>query len=117
MTDGNIAPDNPVELGHLMIDSGADFVIGNHPHWVQGVEIYKGKLITYAHGNFIFDQTWSEETQEGVVGTYTFYDKQLISVHYTPIKVDIKYQPYFVTGEVADNILKRMIDSSNQLNR
>jgi len=32
-------------LGHLAIDSGADLVIGNHPHWVQGIEIYKEKLI------------------------------------------------------------------------
>jgi len=26
--------------------------------------VYHGKLITYAHGNFIFDQMWSEETRE-----------------------------------------------------
>src|SRR3984893_4740510 len=50
-----IAPDNPREIGHLAIDDGADLVIGNHPHWVQPVEIYKDRLITYAHGNFIFD--------------------------------------------------------------
>ncbi len=115
MTDGNIAPDNPVEIGHLMIDSGADLIIGNHPHWVQGVELYKGKIIAYAHGNFIFDQTWSEETQEGAVGTYTFYDGKLIAVHYKPIVVDKSYQPVFVTGARADKILKQMQDSSNQL--
>ncbi|MDP2671338.1 MAG: CapA family protein [bacterium] len=125
MTDGNIAPDDPVELGHLMIDSGADLVVGNHPHWVQGVEIYqpkglpsasaKGKLITYAHGNFIFDQTWSAETQEGVVGTYSFYKGELVRVHYTPIKVGIKYQPFFATGKTATKILKQMVDSSKKL--
>lgn len=115
MPDGKIAPDNPVEIGHLMIDSGADLIIGNHPHWVQAVELYQDKFIAYAHGNFIFDQTWSTETQEGVVGEYIFYDKKLVSVRYKPIVVDKSYQPVFVEGERADTILKRMEDASEQL--
>ena len=39
-----------------MIDNGADLVIGAHPHAVQSTEVYKGKLIAYSLGNFIFDQ-------------------------------------------------------------
>lgn len=122
-----VAPDDPIEIGHLLIDSGADLVIGNHPHWVQGVEFYKtkglpntsdqDKLITYAHGNFIFDQTWSEETQEGVIGTYTFYNKQLVNVGYLPIVVDKSYQPRFVEGERANKIITQMKDSSLELNK
>lgn len=115
LKDGNIAPDDPIEIGHLMIDSGADLIIGNHPHWVQGIEVYKDKLITYAHGNFIFDQTWSTETQEGVVGEYTFYKGRLIAVRYKPIVVDKTYQPFFVGGERAGKILKQMQYSSTKL--
>ncbi len=48
-------------LYHKMIDNGADAVIGNHPHWAQPTEVYKGKLIAYSMGNFIFDQDFSEE--------------------------------------------------------
>ena len=44
-----------------MIDAGADVVIGNHPHWVQSTEAYKGKLIVYSMGNFIFDQQANKE--------------------------------------------------------
>ncbi len=44
-----------------MIDAGADMVIGNHPHWVQSTEAYKGKLIVYSMGNFIFDQQANKE--------------------------------------------------------
>lgn len=110
-----IAPDDPVELGHLIIDAGADLIIGNHPHWVQAMELYKDKYIAFAHGNFIFDQTWSIETQEGVVGEYIFYDKKLISVRYKPIVVDKSYRPVFVEGERAQTILKRMKDASHQL--
>ena len=45
-----------VSVAHQMIDEGADFVVGNGTHWVQNTEIYKGKLIVYSMGNFIFDQ-------------------------------------------------------------
>ncbi|MDP2720647.1 MAG: CapA family protein [bacterium] len=110
---GNVAPDDPREIGHLMIDAGADLVIGNHPHTVQGVEIFRGKLITYAHGNFIFDQTWSQETQEGVVGEYTFYEKQLVQVKFLPILVDVSYQPRFLSKKDGQPILDRMLKSSN----
>lgn len=43
------------ETGKLYIDSGADMVIGHHAHVLQGVEFYKGKLIAYNLGNFIFN--------------------------------------------------------------
>lgn len=39
-----------------MIDNGADFVLGDHPHWIQTTESYKGHLIVYSMGNFMFDQ-------------------------------------------------------------
>lgn len=42
-------------LAQLAIDSGADLIIGHHPHVLQPSEYYKGKLIIYSLGNFIFD--------------------------------------------------------------
>ncbi len=52
------------DLAHLMIDAGADVIIGHHPHVVQGMEIYNNKPIFYSLGNFIFDQYFSQDTQE-----------------------------------------------------
>lgn len=37
-------------------ESGADLVIGHHPHVPQGVQIYKGVPICYSLGNFVFFQ-------------------------------------------------------------
>jgi hypothetical protein len=54
-----------VNVGHAIIDSGAEFVIANSPHWVQNGEVYKGKPIFYSTGNFIFDQL-DYETQRGL---------------------------------------------------
>lgn len=41
---------------HQMIDNGADAVIAAHPHVIQNSEAYKGRLIAYSLGNFLFDQ-------------------------------------------------------------
>lgn len=43
------------KLARLMIDAGADLVIGGHPHQVQDTELYQGKPIFYSLGNFVFD--------------------------------------------------------------
>ena len=44
-------------IGHAAIDAGADLVLGTHPHVLQGIEIYRGKLIIYSLANFVFS-TW-----------------------------------------------------------
>lgn len=61
-TEYQPAPDSlKTELYRSMIDHGADVVIGDHPHWIQTTEAYKGKLIVYSMGNFIFDQQFNRE--------------------------------------------------------
>lgn len=104
-----------IELGHLAIDSGADLVIGNHPHWIEPVEVYKDKVIMYAHGNFVFDQMWSEETKLGVIGKYTFYGKQLVDVEFFPIKIFDYGQPKFLDGEEKTKILNQLFSASSAL--
>ena len=42
-------------LARLMIDAGADAVIGGHPHQLQDTETYQGKPIFYSLGNFVFE--------------------------------------------------------------
>lgn len=115
MADGSIAPSDPRELGRAMVDAGADVIIGNHPHWVQGVEIYKDKLISYALGNFIFDQSWSIETQQGLVATYTFYGPKLLGVTYVPIRIINQAQATIATGDEAAAIMDRFKQSTEQL--
>lgn len=104
-----------IELGHLAVDSGADLVIGNHPHWIKPIELYHGKLITYGHGNFIFDQEWSQKTKEGVVGSYVFYEGRLIDVQYFPIEIVDFGQPYFLEGLKKEKILTELFTASKIL--
>ena len=125
MVAPGVAPDDPIELGHLAVDAGADLVIGNHPHWVQGVEVYKDRLITYAHGNYVFDQVncfpsigadyrtyCSDDTRTSVVGTYTFVDTHLVGVTWKPTYADTSLQTQWADAARSSQVLKTMEDAS-----
>lgn len=99
-------------LAHYAIEQGADLIVSNHPHWIQPLEIYNGKLIMYAHGNFIFDQMWSEETRTGVLGLYTFYEKDLIDVEYFPLKIFDYGQAVFLEGKEKQEVINNLKEES-----
>jgi poly-gamma-glutamate synthesis protein (capsule biosynthesis protein) len=52
-------------LARLMIASGADAVIGAHPHVRQAIEYIDGKPVFYSLGNFVFNGFDDEETLTG----------------------------------------------------
>ena len=81
------------KLARSIIDAGADMVIGNHAHWAAAMEIYKGKPIWYALGNFVFDQTWSEPTMEGITLELTFRGTTLAQARIRPHIILDKAQP------------------------
>lgn len=108
--------DNQKRLARIAIDAGADLIIGNHPHWYQPIEFYNGKLITYSHGNMVFDQMWSRETREGVVGEYTFQDKKLVGVRFVPVLIENYGQPRILDGAEATSILENLEKQSYLLN-
>lgn len=97
-----------IEFAHAAIDAGAETVIGHHPHVVQEVEKYKDKLIVYSLGNLIFDQMWSTETREGVIGQYFSKDTHLEKIDFQPIVIEDYNQPRFATEEESKKILNRM---------
>ncbi len=55
------------QLAHLMIDAGADAVIGGHPHVTQEIEPYQGKPIIYSVGNFVMKETDNARQRQGWV--------------------------------------------------
>ena len=56
-----------VDAARAFVDAGADLVIGSHPHVLQGIERYKGAIIAYSLGNFLFDNTSLLPRQTGVL--------------------------------------------------
>lgn len=107
-----------IEFAHAAVDNGADLVLGHHPHVVQAIEEYKGKKIFYSLGNFIFDQAWSKETQEGLMVKLTFANTSITNTELMPIKIDNWCQPRLLetTEPAYTDILDRISTASNKLN-
>jgi poly-gamma-glutamate synthesis protein (capsule biosynthesis protein) len=103
------------DLARVAIEAGADVVGGNHPHVVQGVEWFEEGFVAYALGNFVFDQDWSIETQQGAVLEATFSGSRLIGVRLVPVRIREMYKPTWAEGTEAGSILERMRRSSEAL--
>jgi poly-gamma-glutamate synthesis protein (capsule biosynthesis protein) len=104
------------ELAKGFVEAGADLIIGNHPHWIQGAELIGDKVVVYAHGNFIFDQEWSLETKTGVAGRYYFYENKLIDVEFLPVRIMNYGQPYWLDGVEKEAVLQHMKEISGRIN-
>jgi poly-gamma-glutamate synthesis protein (capsule biosynthesis protein) len=104
-----------IEFAHLSIDSGADLVLGNHPHWYQPLEIYKEKLIAYSHGNTVFDQMWSEKTKEGFImkSTFDVKAKKLVDVKIYPTYIKDYGQPTLLEEKERARIIGNLKIISN----
>lgn len=94
-------------LAHLVIDAGADLVIGHHPHILQSVELYKNKAIFYSIGNFTFASITKGRRQEGasVRLRFTGSEKKNVEIDVVPINVNndhVKYVPRLFTKEEQD---------------
>ncbi len=101
------AKDYQIELGHQAIDEGADLVLGHHPHVLQEIEVYKGRLIAYSLGNFVFGSQ-SNRTNTSMILLCTFKGKSLVKVEAIPLDVNnyrVEYQPRVLRGGAAAAVL------------
>ncbi|MFA4833631.1 MAG: CapA family protein [Patescibacteria group bacterium] len=99
------------ETAHVLVDAGADLIIGHHPHVVQGLEIYKNKPIFYSLGNFIFDQYFSSDTQEGLAVGVNIADKKTEFYLYS-LKSKLA-QPDFMAEKEKEQFLANLISWSS----
>lgn len=103
------------QAAHLAIDAGADMVLGSHPHWIQAIEAYKGRLIVYCLGNFIFDQDWSRETLEGCMLHLYWRGTTLSSIRFVPYLIEDRCQPNILSQAAAVDIFERMWSGTDLL--
>jgi poly-gamma-glutamate capsule biosynthesis protein CapA/YwtB (metallophosphatase superfamily) len=99
-------------MAHLACDAGADLVIGSHPHCIQSIEIYNGKLIAYSLGNFIFDQMQHDYTREGVVMKCRYNGSVLTGLEFIPYVIQDWCQPVVAAGSSGQKILSELLSIS-----
>lgn len=83
------------ELAHAAVDAGTNIVIGHHPHVVQEVEQYKGGVIAYSLGNFIFDQAFSDDTKKALALKLFMKGKTIERFEKIPVVFNERFQPEF----------------------
>jgi len=114
-------------IGRFTIDSGADLVLGAHPHVIQGVEEYKGKNIVYSLANFSFGGNRRPFDMDTFIfqQTFTFNngvlqdtnETNIIPARGTSAQSYNNYQPTPAYGRDAERILARLETLNAELNR
>ncbi|NPV28418.1 MAG: CapA family protein [Firmicutes bacterium] len=94
------------EIAHRLVDAGADLIIGHHPHCLQGVELYRGSLIAYSLGNFVYDRQRRPKCQEGLLLRVRYRGPWLREALVYPVLIQNE-QPRPAAGDAAGRILQR----------
>jgi poly-gamma-glutamate synthesis protein (capsule biosynthesis protein) len=97
---------------HAAIDAGATLVIGAHPHVLQGIERYKGGLIAYSLGNFVFDG-FDGAGAESAILTLTLTRAGIDGYRWTPVVLRAG-RPQPAEGAQAEAILARLARLSGE---
>jgi len=104
-----------IDQARALIDSGANLIIGHHPHILQGVERYRHGFILYSLGDFIFD---GEDLLRKETGIYkiNFTRERLVSIELLPLIIDNSYKPVPAGNSKAFEIYIRIKKLSQLLN-
>jgi poly-gamma-glutamate synthesis protein (capsule biosynthesis protein) len=97
------------------IDAGATMVITNHPHVIQGMEIYNGRPIVYSVGNFIIDQMWAVEVRSGYVLETLLRGDRIVGLRVHGTEIEDFHQPRRMTAGEQANLLDRFWASTDRL--
>jgi poly-gamma-glutamate synthesis protein (capsule biosynthesis protein) len=86
--DRSRAEEYQKQFARTALDAGANLVFGHGTHYVQGVELYKGKPILYAIGHSAFDQPGYEKSTDGLVVRVVIDGKAIRRVSFVPVSRD-----------------------------
>ena len=109
----NLASHQPF-LAKEAIDAGADIIIGHHPHRLQGIEVYKGKLICYSLGNLIFDEMHKYPQTSLLVET-NFSENGLEEVFLYPIFIEKSEKGLFEPKIAEEKEYKKVLKEIEKL--
>lgn len=113
-----------IDTAHKIIDWGADVLIGHHPHVLQGMEEYQGRIICYSLGNFCFGANHNPDDWNTLIfqQTFTFVNgekKDNLEASITPCLLSSakgynNYQPIVADEKHWEKIIDKMNTYSKQ---
>ncbi|MDP4142897.1 MAG: CapA family protein [Bacillota bacterium] len=111
-------------LAHYAIDQGADLIVGHHPHVIEGLERYNGKIIAYSMGNFCFGGNTNPSDKDTFILQLklSFVDNQLKGYAVKVIPCSISsvnyindYSPIVLSGENKQKVFDKLNKLSTNL--
>ena len=122
----NYANNQQQGLAYHAIDTGADLVVGSHPHVIQGIETYKGKHIVYSLGNFSFGANRNPDDKDTFIFQQTFkltedgiesIGSQVIPCSISSVTDRNNYQPRPLEGAEGERVMNRLITYSKNFSQ
>lgn len=113
------------ELAQLAIDSGADLVLGHHPHVLQGIKEYQGKQIVFSLGNFCFGANRYPYDRDTMIyrQTFTFKEQELVHTESEVIPCSMTtqpglndFQPQILEGAEGERVLSKLKQRAEMIN-
>jgi poly-gamma-glutamate capsule biosynthesis protein CapA/YwtB (metallophosphatase superfamily) len=96
-------------MGHFAIDAGADMVFGHHPHVLQPIEVYKGKVIAYSIGNYVHDMDhFGVQKFDAMLLRCLIRDKRIAEVSFVPGRIDGHGPPVYGRPSAVADVVARM---------
>lgn len=102
-------------LAHKIIDSGANIILGHHPHILQGIETYGNGIIAYSLGNFIFDMN-QPRFRKTIILTISIDGLNQIKYDIVPVMINSNYQPLPLDEKSGAAIISHVEALSSKIN-
>lgn len=111
------------ELASRIAESGADLILGHHPHVIQGMERFGSTPVVYSMGNFIFDIDAGriehgfdpEDLRSACMVEATLSVDGVTDVRLVPVRLDEHGIGCIATGEAARRIDGRIRECSEAI--
>jgi poly-gamma-glutamate synthesis protein (capsule biosynthesis protein) len=113
----NFPSPKQIRIGHSLVNAGADIILGHHPHVLQGIEIYNGKIIAYSLGNLIFDMDWAIEVRKSMILFINLTKEGPISFNTIPTFSNKKHQPVPASGKDFESMQRRIADLNKEIQK
>lgn len=101
-----------VRLSRRLVDWGAKIVVQHHAHVCQGIEVYRGALIAYGLGNFVFrvhGNAYQEHRAGTDTGLYLEVDVAagagIVGWRVKPVMIGVDHKPHFVASDVEKKLV------------
>lgn len=100
-------------MGCQLIDIGYDLVVGNHPHVLQAMQLYKGKMICYSLGNFCYGGSKNPKDKDSGIfqQTFHFQNGELLP------EVDAKFIPCYLSSTQKYNNYRPTLAKEDEFQR